>query len=176
MHYNWMRYYDPRGGRYTTSDPIGLRGGVNTFTYVKDNPMKWRDPRGLDAIVISGGIASYYNNSGTIVGTYQTSTGNGTNNYSQAGGPTPPGTYSINPSEVSPSGFFRKYIDPRDWGDYRVPMHPDPNTNMYGRDGIFLHGGHRRGSIGCEKVTDPNQNDLFINITNATGPIPVIVQ
>jgi len=175
LHYNYNRYYDPGTGRYVTADPIGLGGGINPFNFTSNNPVNKVDPLGLDAIVISGGQATYYNMNGNIIGTYQTSSGNGTASASQAGGPTPPGFWSINPSDVSPSGFFRQYIDPRDWGDYRVTMNPDPNTNTYGRTGIFLHGGHRPGSVGCEKVTDPNQNDLFHNILNAPGPIPVIV-
>lgn len=49
LHYNTFRYYDPAGACYTQMDPIGLMGGLNTYTYVVD-PLTWVDPLGLSEI------------------------------------------------------------------------------------------------------------------------------
>ena len=36
-----------------------------------------------------------------------------------------------------------------DWGDWRVKLEPNADTNTLGRDNFFLHGGSKPGSAGC---------------------------
>lgn len=50
-YYNYNRTYDFSTGRYTRSDPIGMGGGVNVFSYVDGNPVSRVDPEGLAAVV-----------------------------------------------------------------------------------------------------------------------------
>lgn len=49
LNYNYFRTYDQTTGRYQESDPIGLRGGANTYGYVGGNPLSLIDPFGLQS-------------------------------------------------------------------------------------------------------------------------------
>ncbi|MCU7860960.1 MAG: RHS domain-containing protein, partial [Candidatus Thiodiazotropha sp. (ex Lucinoma kastoroae)] len=53
-YYNYFRDYDPSTGRYLQSDPIGLDGGINTYSYALNNPLYWTDLYGLDVGVLPG--------------------------------------------------------------------------------------------------------------------------
>jgi RHS repeat-associated protein len=62
LYYNYFRDYDAAIGRYVESDPVGLRGGVNTYAYANHDPLSFIDPRGNTALVGVGAGA------GSIIG------------------------------------------------------------------------------------------------------------
>jgi len=60
IYYYRNRWYDPSVGRFITKDPIGLRGGINQYAYVENNPVNYRDPSGLisaEAVLFAIGVA-----------------------------------------------------------------------------------------------------------------------
>jgi RHS repeat-associated protein len=58
LNYNYFRDYDPATGRYAESDPIGLSGGISTFSYVDASPHFAGDPFGLAPQVTGSWIAA----------------------------------------------------------------------------------------------------------------------
>jgi RHS repeat-associated protein len=60
LHQNGFRDYDPAVGRYPTSDPSGLGGGFNPYSYSGANPLSNFDPLGLYCTSDGGSVSCSY--------------------------------------------------------------------------------------------------------------------
>jgi RHS repeat-associated protein len=63
LYFYRARHYNPVLQRFVSEDPIGFFGGdVNFYPYVRNNPLRYRDPQGKDPIIgaavgaVAGGI------------------------------------------------------------------------------------------------------------------------
>jgi len=163
LHYNYFRYYDPMTGRYVTPDPIGLWGGVNLYSYVKNNPLMFIDRFGLTCTYSqsTGQITcindqtgqQYYN------GTGYSGTGEGRNNPSMQGvpdvGPIPQGVWITGIPYDNPGGT----------GPNTIPLIPFGLNPCFGtqRDcnTFRIHGDNPQNdaSTGCI-VLPPNRTQI----------------
>ncbi len=118
-------------------------------------------------------------------------------------GPTPEGTYSVDPDELQktllwperlqqfmnnpisswrditypfyPTGKDSWLREPEKWGSHRVPLEPDQDTNTYGRHSMYIHGSDELGSNGCIDV-GPNMEHLVPYIKSSRSPVKVRVR
>jgi RHS repeat-associated protein len=72
LNYNGFRDYDAANGRYVESDPLGLDGGIDTYTYADANPVSSQDSLGLlvPSITPATGLVTLEWVAATAVGTY----------------------------------------------------------------------------------------------------------
>lgn len=107
-------------------------------------------------------------------------------------GPIPIGTYWIDPKKLKnlhPISTIRynlglssnNLLEPRDWGDWLVPLIPDKLTNTYNRDSFYLHGGIKEGSAGCIDIGggilgNKDTNQLYKDIKSQLFKIKLIVK
>lgn len=157
------RDYDAAVGRYVESDPIGLKGGINTYDYSEDNPVMFFDATGLLCTYsqLAGSLTCvdditkqvYLNCKGYsgrgigrnnpdlqgLSGNVPSSLNNLMSHIIDAG-PLPRGYYSIGNSVSKPN--MRQPV---------LPATPAPFNNEEGRDGFLIHGDNpsHTASNGC---------------------------
>lgn len=47
LHFYRARFYSSKQQRFISEDPVGLTGGMNFYSYVGNQPTRFRDPLGL---------------------------------------------------------------------------------------------------------------------------------
>jgi RHS repeat-associated protein len=67
LYYFGMRYYAAWLGRWANTDPIGVEDGINLFSYVSCNPIRYRDDTGLSGNDIADPVTTVYVGDNEIV-------------------------------------------------------------------------------------------------------------
>lgn len=162
FYYSYFRYYDPNTGRYITSDPLGIMGGLNIYLYADANPIRYIDPLGL---LVMG---TYDKDTGKItvtdLDTGETVTAPAFSGTPDVYTPAPNGTYTISDfpwGRAAQDNYFALLLHDARLDDYAdgYPSNYDPNQTM---SNIRLHSGY--ASDACVTVPSGDDADPWLPI------------
>jgi RHS repeat-associated protein len=169
LHYNWNRHYDPKLGRYTSPDPIGLAGGNNLYSYTTANPLRYIDWLGLETTITF--IENGTKNSSTpfnalvevdVDGTVTRYQGNTWPDRNEASPGIESGDYQGTYGATAHKG--KKGIVLNNNNQINT-VGPNPNHNGQSyADYVHVHAGGettQRGSAGCLTIKKSQSSDFF---------------
>ena len=145
----------------------------------KMTPEERDESKAGGSLVAGNGDLCHYDANGNLVAQYPYTSGvDGVSDPSiPYKGPIPPGEYTFNTGDIDEVHGLR-YIKRRitgDWGNYRVPLNPAPETETHGRNNFFLHGGDTPGSLGCIDVGKFDKY-LFPSLKEGDGSMRLTVK
>ncbi|WP_206198134.1 RHS repeat domain-containing protein [Shimia sediminis] len=149
LHQNWMREYDPTTGRYIQGDPLGLVDGASVYAYALQSPGRFIDPRGEQSVVFDGSSVNTFDSSGRQISSIPAVSGRpescqcSDDMYKSNFGPTPEGSYSVDPNAINRWNVFKAVTgwgSREAWGKQRTILVPDGHT-AGGRTQMYIHGG-----------------------------------
>jgi RHS repeat-associated protein len=167
LYYYRARYYSPSKGRFLREDPLGFSVGVNFYTYVRNNSLRFIDPFGLDYLTFDGSRVTWYTDSGQALGKWSAASG------PWGQGALPPGEYSgntlrtrTNPAMTREGIGWSLNLDPN-FETERTLLRIHPDGNVPGTEGCI--------GIQAPKAALSALQNRLQQFLNKAGNIPVYV-
>jgi RHS repeat-associated protein len=172
IYYYGYRYYEPNLQRWLNQDPIGEEGGLNLYGYVRNNPIKWTDPLGLEIRLYAN--PAFGNSALTHEFFWSTDENEGVGENGSSGSAIGNGV----PSQFDPNSTSDPYVTIDTYGltdaDFLDLVANDPKLNS-GLYVPFVNDCHKSAQATYFDATGYNLNDPFPRVNSWSGAIGSLV-
>lgn len=166
---NGFRDYDAAAGRYVESDPIGLLGGGNTYSYAVGDSVQLVDPSGM-RVTITIANRTYSTTGKSVAGTISVVSDRTSSSFS---GYTMENAHAGDNGSKTPipAGTYDAVIR-SDHTPHRVEL-----ENVPGYENIQIHNGsYPRNFKGCIGAGTSHKTDFLGNTIDALNQINAVIQ